>query len=448
MLFESLQWRAPFWIGSGTFYTQDNAEFIAKFHQALRDHLGLEISYQGIRNETPYEAEWIKTLRRTLDRQGLGNVKIAAADQTAHLRYQIVEDMLVDPELAGAVYAVGDHYVEYERPEIAQELGKPLWAAAHTTQFVEPGWTYIDGGCGYFERYGSYVTFRSPDGQDFTIVAETMGTPYIAIPITRQEVEFLLSDDLPDKPVHVWQTGPEGYFKKAKTIRSEDRMIRITLRGESLYTLSTTTGQRKGDEQLEVPRSSPFPMPYQDSFDGYDLYQLPKYFIDQSGVFEIADRPAGSGQCLRQSVPEKGIEWHIHGNPEPYTVIGNEHWKDYEVTVEAHLDSSGWVSVLGRVTGVVQRTGLPLGYQMRINDQGNWEVRRESDILASGQAPFSPTEWQTIGLRFEGDQITVLVNGLEQGRMTDVTYDQGVAGFGCDWQTAWFDNFSVRPVGD
>jgi hypothetical protein len=95
---------------------------------------------------------------------------------------------------------------------------------------------------------------------------------------------------------------------------------------------------------------------------------------------------------------------------------------------------------------VVQRTGVPRGYEMRVDSQGNWELRRDSDILASGKTTFSPADWQTIGLRFVGEQITVLTNGVEQGGATDATYDQGMTGFGCDWQAAWFDNFSVRPV--
>ena len=48
---------------------------------------------------------------------------------------------------------------------------------------------------------------------------------------------------------------------------------------------------------------------------------MAKYFADQAGVFEVAERPDG-GKCLRQTVARRGIDWHYYPNPEPYTIIG------------------------------------------------------------------------------------------------------------------------------
>jgi galactosylceramidase len=90
---DALQWGAPGWIGGGKFYSQDNAGFIAAFHRDLKDRLGIGLAYQGIWNETPYDAEWIKLLRRTLDRSGLTGVKIAAGDQAEDaLKWKIADD--------------------------------------------------------------------------------------------------------------------------------------------------------------------------------------------------------------------------------------------------------------------------------------------------------------------------------------------------------------------
>ncbi len=44
------------------------------------------------------------------------------------------------------------------------EVQPALWATAHTTQFAQPGWKYLDGGCGLLAGGGSYVTLKAPHG--------------------------------------------------------------------------------------------------------------------------------------------------------------------------------------------------------------------------------------------------------------------------------------------
>ena len=128
-LIDALQWGAPGWIGGGKFYSQDNADFIAAFHRDLKQHLGIDTAYQGIWNETAYDTEWIKILRRTLDREGLTGVKIGAADQADDsAKWRIAEETAKDAELARAIYAFGDHYASYNSAEAARRSGKPLWA--------------------------------------------------------------------------------------------------------------------------------------------------------------------------------------------------------------------------------------------------------------------------------------------------------------------------------
>ncbi|MCX6624605.1 MAG: galactosylceramidase, partial [Acidobacteria bacterium] len=129
ILFDALQWGAPAWIGNGKFYSQDNADFIAAFHRDLRHNLNITEAYQGIWNEMPYDTEWVKALRRTLDRAGLQNVKIGAADQSRDPdKWRIVEDAARDPELARAIDAYGDHYLAYQSTPAARASGKPLWS--------------------------------------------------------------------------------------------------------------------------------------------------------------------------------------------------------------------------------------------------------------------------------------------------------------------------------
>ena len=56
-------------------------------------------------------------------------------------------------------------------------VGKQTWVTAHTTQFTQPGWQYIDGACGYLggsDSNGSYVTLKSTNGSDYSVIIETV----------------------------------------------------------------------------------------------------------------------------------------------------------------------------------------------------------------------------------------------------------------------------------
>lgn len=508
--FDALQWGAPAWIGDGKFYSRDNAEFIAAFHRDLDQSLGLKRVYQGVWNEMPYDTAWIKLLRRTLDAAGLSGVLIGAADQAKETdKWRIVDDAAKDPELARAIYAYGDHYLAYQSTLRARMSGKPLWstedgpwsgdwygatklakfynrvyidgrmtrtitwalitsyydilplpggglmravepwsghfevqpalwAAAHTTQFTEPGWQYIDSACRRLEPNGSVVALRSPDGQDYTIVVETMDSAYTR-PGTARELIIKLDPALPLKPVEVWRSGLNEQFIKVATIQPRDGVLRYSVSNESIFTFSTLTGRTKA--AVESPESRVLPLPYTDNFDDRPAHGLPKYFIDQSGVFEWV-----SGGYLRQMVPAKGIEWQFHPNPEPYTVMGDERWKDYEVEVSTRLEGKGNARVYGRITNVSMKAEPPAGYWLDVSDTGAWALHRFHDTLAKGTAAFRAAEWQTIGLRFEGSTISARINGKTVTTVTDRVYNHGLAGFGCGWQRPYFDNFSVRPI--
>lgn len=56
------------------------------------------------------------------------------------------------------------------------EVTSPTWAVAHTTQFSQVGWRYLQqgSGVGFLHLGGSYTTRVSPDGKDFSIVVEKM----------------------------------------------------------------------------------------------------------------------------------------------------------------------------------------------------------------------------------------------------------------------------------
>lgn len=131
ILLEGLQWGAPGWIGDGNFYSQDNADFIAAFIKGAKQYHGLDLDFQGLWNETPYDTEWIKLLRRTLDENGLRRVGIDAGDLwKPEEKWRIAEDIARDPALGDAIAAINAHTTHMNGfcvPKTALDLGKPLW---------------------------------------------------------------------------------------------------------------------------------------------------------------------------------------------------------------------------------------------------------------------------------------------------------------------------------
>ena len=49
-----------------------------------------------------------------------------------------------------------------------------IWATAHTTQFAQPGWQYLDSASGYLPEKGSYVSLRSTDKKNWSVILETI----------------------------------------------------------------------------------------------------------------------------------------------------------------------------------------------------------------------------------------------------------------------------------
>jgi galactosylceramidase len=501
-----LQWGAPAWIGGHKFYSQDNADFIAAFMHGAQEHHGLDINSCGIWNEKPYDVQWIKLLRKTLDRRGLEGVEIVAADEIN--QWTIADRIRADPELAAAVAVVGSHYPQSKSTPVAIAGGKRLWASedgpwrgdwsaacilakafnrnyiqgrmtktviwslvssyydvlplpnsgpmkalqpwsghyevqpaiwaiAHTTQFAQPGWRYLDDACGLLAGQGSFVTLRGPGAsEDYSIVIETVDAK------APQTMLFRVADGLSTRPLAVWRSSQRSQFERLADIPVTAGQFSVTLEPGAIYSLTTTAGQRKGAAQPPPPAE--FPCPYADDFESYAADQQARYFSDQSGVFAVVKRPDGRGKCLRQVVPEKGIEWQPMF--EPYTILGSAKWQDYEVAAEAYIESAGSVSLYGRIAAIAQNADPPQGYIFSVRSDGRWTLRARRATLAEGRAAFAAGQWHRLRLTMAGPRITAAIDGKEAGAAVDMTCRRGLAGLGSGWNSAMFDDFSVRPV--
>ena len=530
IMLDILQWGAPSWIGdrdpgpgalkSERFYSQDNAEFIIGFIRGAKMYHNLTIDYCGIWNETPYEVEWIKLLRRTLDAAGLINVKIVAADQTPDVApaWNIAETILTDPDLSHAVHAIGAHYASstawkfaikepYASTEEARETEKPLWASeegpwrgdwegarslakifnrsyvmgsmtkiiiwslvtsyydnlpipgsgpmranspwsgtydvqpatwaiAHTTQFVQPGWRYMDQACGYIAAGGSYVALRDTASSDWSMIVETMDAT------TPRTIEVSVSGGLSVAPLTVWRTTEGSEFVQQPDVRIVDGSFSFTAEPNAIYSISTRRGQKKGFPVHIAQAASDFPFPYQDSFEESPVGKAPRYLSDLNGSFEVSDNPKGTGHVLSQVVGSLGIDWPLAKQPTPRTIIGSSRWKDYQVSCDVNVGETGWAGI-----GVRFDKPWDSGYWLRVTSGGQWKVLANGKPLAAGtEKKLAHDEWHRLSLSCRGGEIVASIGGKRLASFIDATFKSGMAVLGTGWNAASFDNLEIRPL--
>ena len=311
-----------------------------------------------------------------------------------------------------------------------------IWAIAHTTQFADPGWKYLDSGCGQLSDdnknwKGSYVTFKNPTTMDWSMVVCTDSVTTINV---------LLENDVKSGPVYVWHSDSIEQFICVDTIQIMGNSFSYELKNISIYSFTTTTGQKKGHKV--IPESKSFPFPYRDTYDNYQPGDIPKYHTDQKGSFEIADIP-GHGLCLKQILPQQGYLWYWRLNEEikPYTVLGDADWTDYSISADVFI-AGGNVEIGGRFEDQYKLT-----YGLVLEDSGAWELKYKDDVLASGIIKkFNNSKWYNIRLDMHGENIIAYINGKKLVSILDKSRDSGMAYLASTYNPNCFDNLSVSPI--
>jgi hypothetical protein len=309
-----------------------------------------------------------------------------------------------------------------------------IWVTAHTTQFAQPGWKYLDTACLLLPGGGSCVALVAPNGRDYSIILETSGAK------ESQRLQFKRAGGLSNRPLHVWRTNGRQQFEKLQDIVSKDAsMLEITVEPDSVYSLTTTTGQRKGGATSPPP--VPFPSKYREDFASYPVGSTPKYWSDFGGAFEVVKRSDGKGKALRQVLENQGIAWCL--NPFPQSFCGEVSWEDYTISTDALIEKAGYVSLFGRITGAGWSADPPHGYGLKVSDSGNWELLATTTKLTGGKVPFSADTWHQLKLSFLEDKITAMIDGTVVVEIKDDHFDHGNAGIGCGWHGAQFSNLAI-----
>ena len=339
------------------------------------------------------------------------------------------------------------------------EVGKSIWATAHTTQFAQPGWRYQDRACGYFggdAKKGSYVTLSSPNHKDYSLIAETVDAK------EPQSATYTVSSGFSTAALHVWRTDlrsnkTEDWFIQQPDVTPKNGSFTMTFDPGCVYSLTTTTGQAKGI--TTPPSAAMLALPYREDFQQYDIGQAPKYFSDQHGTFEVAAAGGGrKGKCLRQTVTAKPIFWNC--DADPATLVGDAQWRNYRVSSDVLLEQPGYVALIGRMMGT-HKQNVMTGYHLRLTDKGHWSLLVISALdrkaptmekeLASGDLAAAPGTgtWHKLSLEFSGSRITAKIDDVVvASSVNDTTFSKGLVGYQANrWQTAQFMNFEVSQVG-
>jgi galactosylceramidase len=341
------------------------------------------------------------------------------------------------------------------------QINPGLWGYAHFNQFADLTWSFIDNACGKVTGGGTYVTLKSPDNSDFSVIIETQNG-------SGGTLNFTISGGLPTtKPLCVWMSNSSNQFVKQADITPTNGSFSITVAGNSIYSISTTTGQQKGSYSNN-PASQAFPVPYYENYDHYTDPKLwgylPYYQCDICGAWEIANSPTGTGKCLRQVLSQKANSWA----PEwaPFTLIGNTAGTNYEVSADVYFDGSGgWAGVMGRVNQTGTYGCYPRGYYFHLASNGAWGLyyanaaSGDGTSLATGTATLTGTGWHNVKLQMSGSTLTGFIENKQVCNVTNSQSGNGVAGL-CAGSasptspastnpprnTACFDNLIINTV--
>ncbi|XP_041810336.1 galactocerebrosidase isoform X2 [Chelmon rostratus] len=341
----------------------------------------------------------------------------------------------------------------------------PIWITAHTTQFTQPGWTYLQT-VGHLTQGGSYVALTDGKG-NLTVVIETMThdhsvcirPPLPAFNVTSQNATFQLKGSFASiKELQVWRsqfnfkTKKASFFEKLSSLKLSDGSFTLTLAEDEIYTLTTITTGRKGSYP-DPPPSARFPKVYKDDFNVRNpLFSEAPGFADQTGVFEYYINLTDPGPhvfTFRQVLTQRPVTWATDAD-QTISVIGDYQWQDLTVTCDVFMESvqTGGVFIAARVDKGGQSIRSAKGVFFWVFADGSYKVTNDlagQTVLAEGQSGTRAYGWHTLSLTVTGQYASGMLNGyLLWKNAVVLTPKNGWAAIGTrSFELAQFDNFAV-----
>ncbi len=196
------------------------------------------------------------------------------------------------------------------------------------------------------------------------------------------------------------------------------------------------------------------PLPYSDDFRyGDDIIAArggaPRFTTDQGGAFEII--PADGEYLLTQLItPEtKAMEWG--GTPNPVTCFGDDRWYNYGISAKVKLSPSDKPeeNYIGAGVRCFMTCSGNSGYSVLLYEDGNWKLRRNTEVVAEGSADISPYEMNEISVAAEQGRVTAYINGTQVAEYADnVILCAGRAALYSSYNRNMFDRVDVRSIGE
>uniref|UniRef100_A0A673K4C4 Galactocerebrosidase n=1 Tax=Sinocyclocheilus rhinocerous TaxID=307959 RepID=A0A673K4C4_9TELE len=339
----------------------------------------------------------------------------------------------------------------------------PIWMTAHTTQFTQPGWFYLQT-VGNLTHGGSYVALTDRKG-NLTVVIQTMThnhsqcirPPLPHFDVSPQIATFQLKGSFAHlTDLQVWyskldfETKKDTLFQRSSPIKVYNGSFTLKLDVDEVYTITTVnTGQRGA--YPEPPKSRPFPKNYTDDFtiDNPPFSEAP-YFADQTGVFEYFRNSTDNGShafTLRQVVTERPVTWARDAD-QTISIIG-----DYNLNVSCDVlietPVTGGVFLAARIDQGGESVREAKGVFYWIYANGTYKVTNDiggQRVLAEGLSGTREGVWYTLTLRVKGYFATGMLNGYPLWKNAVVLEPKnGWTALGTlSFEYAQFDNFEVN----
>jgi hypothetical protein len=336
-------------------------------------------------------------------------------------------------------------------------VNRITWAIAQTTQFVKPGWRHVYGANAELGNSGSYNSYESPNGSDWSLVVENTGhSPDQQI--SPQNIQVRLTGGLATKKtVHVWATNlssndPATWFVQQANIQPVNGAFSYSILPGYEVSFTSTSGQSHYQAPTP-PLPAPMTLPYQAT---PDLSNEAWGMASQEGAFIYRPCLGGvSGQCIEQMAGQLPNLWQRkgYGTPTPLAIMGDPSWANYTVATNVLFTSpTGTVNLLGRFGSTAGDKTLLTGYELSLNVDGNWQITRHSRVLvpvviARGHvAALKPGTWHALSFSLVDSVITASLDGTQFGYVVDHTYTSGLAGIGSSWNLTQFNALTVSSA--
>ncbi len=336
------------------------------------------------------------------------------------------------------------------------------------TQFMDKGWSYIDGACyadgvpggdghAIVDATYSYITLCSPDKSEYSTVI----TNTTAEPIT---YDITISDlDAAGKEIHLWETrGPDGgaydenYFKNIGEVTPTENggsyTYSVTVKPYSILTASTIGLNPAEYHKADASERTILELPYTDDYEYADYPadylssrgNAPRYTTDEGGAFEVEN-----GMLVQQITPGlKAKEWGW--TPDPTTNFGDDRWYDYSVSANvtyapSENKESNYVGVGLRYT---QGNAGASGYWLKLTEGGSWSLWENSDVLKSGTTSADTSAPVALKIEAVGRTVRCWANDEQLCEYTaeGTVLGAGRAAFYSSYDRNGFDDLVIEPA--